>query len=644
MNKWLNEIKRTHYCGGLREEDIGKEVVLFGWVGNRRDHGGCIFIDLRDREGITQVVFDPSYSSPEAWKRHSVSQNRESLSTLIEAHSLAETFRGEWVIGVRGVVISRGENKNTKIATGEIEVLAVETVVFNKAETPPFEIIGNIDTREDIRLEHRYVDLRRESMQNIFRTRHKINQVTRNYLSDNGCLELETPFLVKYTPGGARNFLTPSRLSPGKFYALAESPQLYKQLFMVSGFDRYFQIVKCFRDEDLRVDRQPEFTQIDIELSFVNQSDIFRLVEGLVFSIFKTAKGMDLKTLYPSGQFPEIPFYESMTKYGNDKPDLRFGLEHVDLTDVIIDHDGGGFTLWKDLAEGIKSLPQNVPNHLRPNILKAMVIPASANFSRAQIEELERGLKEIKGFRGLARAKVAEDGSWTQSPLSKSITDAARTQINNVVGAKRGDIICFQFGKSSVVHTVMSKLRIDVAKKMKLIPEYGHGDNWKFCWVTNPPLFEYDEDTKSWTAAHHAFTRPLDEDIINLRSNPASVNCYRYDIVLNGFEIGGGSIRLHDPDVQQQVFDTLGINESDAKEKFGFLLDALRSGAPPHGGIALGMDRIVMLISGAATLRDVIPFPKTNQGTDLLTSAPVIVDRKQLNELNIKSTYEQIAS
>jgi len=628
--RFIDELKRTHRCGDLRASDIGKEVVLFGWVASRRDHGNIIFVDLRDRDGLTQIVFDP-----EAAK---------------EAHDLAEAVRPEWVIGVRGAVRSRGEQyskkegkmvsaKNPKLATGEIEIVVLEAAIFNRAETPPFELTDEIDTREEIRLTHRYVDLRRAPLQRTLRLRHEINRATRNFLSDAGCLELETPFLVKYTPGGARNFLVPSRLSQGKFYALAESPQLYKQLFMVAGFDRYFQIVKCFRDEDLRLDRQPEFTQIDVEMSFVNQDDVFRLIEGLVFAVFEAALGVDLATIYPDGRFPQLPFWESMRRFGNDKPDLRFGLEHVDLTQAIIDLDGGGVPFWEEIARD-PAVTGAKEEHLRPKILKALVIPASANVSRPQLEELERGLKEIKGFKGLARAKIAEDGAWTQSPLSKSITPAARARINEACGAKPGDVICFQFGKDSVVHTVMAKLRVDVAKRMGLIPEYGHGGKWKLLWVTHPPLFEHDEDSGRWAAAHHAFTRPLDEHIQYLESDPARVECYRYDLVLNGFEIGGGSIRLHDPEVQQKVFATLGIGEADAREKFGFLLDALRSGAPPHGGIAIGMDRLTMLVTGAPTLRDVIPFPKTNQGTDQMTGAPVLVDAPQLAELAIRSTAQ----
>jgi aspartyl-tRNA synthetase len=657
VSRFIDELKRTHRCGELRASDIGKEVILFGWVAHRRDFGGCVFIDLRDREGITQVVFDAAYTPSNVIRTPALADRGEDFMTpelTGAAHRLAETVRREWVIGVRGVVVHRGEtNINPKLATGEIEVRVAEAVIFNRADNPPFSIEDEIKTDEEIRLQSRYLDLRRTPLQRALRMRHEINRVTRNYLSDAGCIELETPFMVKYTPGGARNFLVPSRTSPGKFFALAESPQLYKQLFMVAGFDRYFQIVKCFRDEDLRVDRQPEFTQIDIELSFVNQDDIFRLLEGLIFTVWKAALGIDLHELYPSGRFPQLPFAESMARFGNDKPDLRFGLEHVDITDVIIEHDGGGVPFWKDIADRYRSgaLRREVP----AEIVKALVIPASANLSRPQTEELEKGLRDIKGFRGLARAKVAEDGSWTQSPLAKSITPELRAKLNALMGAKAGDILCFQFGKTALVHTVMAKLRVDVAKRIGLIPEYGHGDRWKLLWVTNPPLFEWDEEPGGsgaepglpgeppspkgrWAAAHHAFTRPLDEHVELLETDPARVNCYRYDLVLNGFELGGGSIRLHDPDVQSRVFATLGIDAADARDKFGFLLDALRAGAPPHGGIALGMDRLAMLISGAQTLRDVIPFPKTNQGTDQMTGAPVLVDATQLSELYIQST------
>ncbi len=624
MSRFIDELKRTHLCGSLRAKDVGSEVVLFGWVATRRDHGGFIFIDLRDREGLTQVVFDPAYRAERV---------QTDATTVARAHRLAEEVRTEWVLGVRGIVVSRGQNVNPKLPTGEIEVHVVEATVFNRSETPPFEIVDAIETREEVRLEYRYLDLRRAPLQRTLLLRSQVNLATRTYLAQSGCVELETPYMVRHTPGGARNFIVPSRLSPGKFYALAESPQLFKQLFMVAGFDRYFQIVKCFRDEDLRLDRQLEFTQIDIELSFVNQNDVFRLVEGLVFAIWKDALGIDLRGLYPSGQFPEMAFADSMRQYGNDKPDLRFEMKHADLTDLLIEHDGGGVPFFKDITDKFKS--GAFRRDLPPQIIKALVIPASANFSRAESDKLEEFVKSM-GAKGLARAKVGEDGAWTQSPLAKSVTPQAREAINRATGARPGDLICFQFGKESQVQTVLANLRVHVAKKMGLIPEYGHGNQWKFLWVVNPPLFEYSEENKSWVAAHHAFTRPHDEHVGLIETDPGKVLCYRYDLVLNGFEIGGGSIRLHDPEVQKKVFAALGIGEAEAKDKFGFLLKALSFGAPPHGGIALGMDRLALLLSGAESLRDVIPFPKTQKGTDLMTDAPSYVAPEQLAELKIR--------
>jgi aspartyl-tRNA synthetase len=623
--RFIDELKRTHRCGDLRASNIGNEVVLFGWVATRRDHGGCIFIDLRDRTGITQVVFDPQYLP----KAEGVAVD---AATVAESHSLAGQARPEWVIGLRGIVVSRGQNTNPKIPTGEVEVHVVEATIFNKSDTPPFEIATELDTREEVRLEYRYLDLRREPLQKALMMRSRVNQATRNHLVAQGCLELETPFMVKYTPGGARNFIVPSRLSPGKFYALAESPQLYKQLFMMAGFDRYFQIVKCFRDEDLRLDRQPEFTQIDVEMSFVNQGDIFRLIEGLVFAIWKEALGIDLRDLYPDGRFPEMPYEESMRLYGNDKPDLRFDMKHVDLTDLLIELDGGGVEMFKAITDKFKSgaFRRDLPGQ----IIKALLVPASFNISRAESDKLEEYVRGM-GSKGLARAKIAEDGSWTQSPLSKTITPAAREAINRALGASPGDLICFQLGKESLVQMVMANLRVHLAKKARLIPEHGHGGQWKFLWVTNPPLFEYSEDDKRWVAAHHAFTRPHDDSVALIDSDPGKVLCHRYDLVLNGFEIGGGSIRLHDPDVQAKVLRALGISDSEAAEKFGFLLRALRFGAPPHGGIALGMDRLVMLVTGAESLRDIIPFPKTQKGTDLLTNAPNEVATDMLADLRL---------
>jgi aspartyl-tRNA synthetase len=596
---FITEVKRTHSCGQLTKENIGQEVVLFGWVHNRRDHGGAVFIDLRDREGLTQVVFEPDIAK--------------------EAHDLAGSLRLEFCIGIKGKVVSRGQNVNPKMKTGEIEIKASELSIFNRSEPTPFQIEDKIETGEEKRLAHRYLDLRRAPLQKTLMTRSKMNALTRSYLVDNGFLELETPFMGKYTPGGARNFLVPSRLNPGKFYAMAESPQLYKQLFMVAGFDRYFQIVKCFRDEDLRLDRQPEFTQIDLEMSFVTQDDVFTIVEGLLKRLWKETLGIDVPT-----PFQRMDFYESMDKYGNDKPDLRFGLEHVVLTDLIQKHGAAG---------GVPMMHEAVEHK---GIVKAMVIPADKALSRAESDKLEEYVKGM-GARGLARAKVGAGGEWTQSPLAKTISPELRQAINQACNAKTGDLILFQFGKESLVQTVMANLRVHVAKKLGYIPEYGSGGQWRFLWVVNPPLFEYDEDTKSWAAAHHAFTRPHDTDLQYLGTDPGKVKCYRYDVVLNGFEIGGGSIRLHDPKVQSEVFKALGINDEEARNKFGFLLDALKYGAPPHGGLALGMDRLAMLLTGAESLRDVIPFPKTQKGTDLMTGAPGEVDDKQLRDLHVRT-------
>ncbi len=620
MARFIDELKRTHDCGSLRASDEGKEVVLFGWAASYRDHGGCVFVDLRDREGITQLVFDP---------------DRKGFGDLPkQSYEAAQAVRTEWVIGVRGIVVSRGANKNPRLPTGEIEVHVVEMTVFNKADTPPFEILDNLDTAEEKRLQYRYLDLRRAPLQRTLRVRHRIHQTTRRYFDDNGFLELETPVMVKYTPGGARNFLVPSRMHAGKFFALAESPQLFKQLYMVAGFDRYFQIVKCFRDEDLRLDRQPEFTQIDVEMSFVNQDDVFRVMEGLVFKIWKEVLGVDLKEKYPSGRFPQMPFEESMGLYGNDKPDLRFGMPHAELTDLVIDHAGGGVPFWKDIAD--KFATGKYRRDLPTEIVKALRLPAANALSRAELDKLEDVVKGM-GAKGLARAKVDADGNWTQSPLAKTITPELRKAINERTGAKDGDLLLFQFGKESTVQTVMANLRIHLAKKAGLIPESGHGGKFEFLWVVNPPLFEYDDERKSWVAAHHAFTRPHDACVEMLETDPGKVLCYRYDLVLNGFEIGGGSIRLHDPNVQAKVFRALGISDEEARAKFGFLLDALRFGAPPHGGIAIGMDRLAMLLSGAESLRDVIPFPKTQKGTDLMTDAPSKASPEQLQELRIRT-------
>jgi len=604
--EFIRDLKRTHTCGELTARDIGREVVLFGWVHNRRDHGGAVFIDLRDRAGLTQVVFEEDVGR--------------------ELQELAHELRLEYCVGVRGKVVSRGENVNPKLATGEVEVHVAQAQIFNRSETPPFLIEDRIDTAEEKRLHYRYLDLRRPAVQRPLLLRSRMNAATRRVLHERGFLELETPFLVKYTPGGARNFLVPARLQPGKFYALAESPQLFKQLFMVAGFDRYFQIVKCFRDEDLRVDRQPEFTQIDLEMSFVSQDDVFAVVEELVTALWREVLGVRIE-----GPFPRMSYEQSMREYGNDKPDLRFGMKHVDLTRSIAEQRGAGVPMWSSFATPSPG-----------QIVKAMVVPKSAGLSRTETDKLEEIAKGM-GAKGLARAKLDEQGNWTQSPLAKSVTPEARAAINAATGAKPGDLILFQFGKEAQVHTVLANLRLHLGKKLGLIPEHGPREpndpaSWNFLWVVNPPLFEYDEEHKKFVAAHHAFTRPRDEDVQYLETDPGRVLCHRYDLVLNGFEIGGGSIRLHDPLVQEKVFAAMGIGREEAERKFGFLLQALRFGAPPHGGIALGMDRLSMLLSGSESLRDVIPFPKTQKGTDLMTDAPGDADPKQLQDLHIAST------
>jgi len=612
--RFIDDIKRTHRCGELREAHIGSEVVLFGWVQNRRDHGGCIFLDLRDVAGLVQVMFDPSADAA--------------------AFRLADAARPEWVLGVRGTVRDRGAMRNPRLPTGAVEVVAAQATVFNQAETPPFEIEEKIDTGEDKRLQYRYLDLRRPPLQRAIVARHKLLTATRAHFVGEGFFEVETPFLLKYTPGGARNFLVPARLYPGSFYALAESPQLFKQLLMIGGYDRYFQIVRCFRDEDPRLDRQPEFTQIDVEMSFVNQDDIFAVIERLLVKLFREVAGVELEARYPGGRLPRMTFAESMRRFGNDKPDLRFGLEHVDLTELVCQHGGGGIPFFQEIADKFAS--GRCRKDLPEEIVKAMVVPASANLTRADGEKLEAYVKSMGG-KGLARARVGESGEWTQSPLTKLVSDGMRVAINQACGVKSGDVICFQFGPAERVQTLMANLRVHTAKKLGLIPEHGSGGRHELLWIIDPPLFERSEDGKRWTAAHHPFTRPHDACLPLLEKDPGNVLCYRYDVVLNGFEIGGGSVRLHDPEVQRRVFQAIGIGEEEAREKFGFLLDALRHGAPPHGGIAMGVDRLVMLLTENESIRDVIAFPKTQRGNDLMTGAPAPVTPEQLLELHVTS-------
>ncbi len=590
---FLSEHKRTHSCGELRPTDAGREVVLYGWVDGRRDHGGAVFIDLRDRDGITQVVFEPDVDAV--------------------AHELAGDLRSEYIIGVVGEVASRGGNVNPKLPTGAIEVKATKLMIFSRAKTPPFVIEDELDAHEELRFKHRYLDLRRPAIQKTFLTRHRINQSTRTFLAGRGFVELETPVMGRYTPGGARNFLVPSRQSAGRFYGLAESPQLYKQLFMVGGFDRYFQIVKCFRDEDLRGDRQPEFTQIDVEMSFVEQEDVQAVAEDLFSVIFEAALGVKIAT-----PFNRMTYDDAMDRFGVDKPDTRFGLELRDVTAIVREAGGGGVPFF---AEAIAA----------GGIVKVLRLPKGGGMSRTEIDKLEDVAKSF-GATGLARAKIAGDGGWTQSPLTKLVDPGLRQRINDACGAEESDVLLFQFGRAKQVNGVLGQMRVQLGSRLELVPEGRHD----LLWVVDFPLFEFSEEQQSWVAAHHPFTHPRPEDVQYLLSDPGRVRSQAYDLVLDGNEVGGGSIRIHDPELQSAVFRALGISEEEQRNKFGFLLDALTYGAPPHGGIAIGLDRLVMILTGAESIRDVIPFPKTQKGTDLMTGAPGDVSDEQLRELYVR--------
>jgi aspartyl-tRNA synthetase len=593
LSEFIEKNRRTHDCGALRASHDGEEVVLYGWVGRRRDLGGFVFVDLRDREGVTQVVFD-SDQAPEAFK-------------------LAGDIRPEWVVGVKGRVRSRGENVNLDMSTGEIEVLAADLAVLNPSSTPPFGIVDGVNAHEELRLEYRYLDLRRPEMVKRLRMRHRITQRVRNYFAREGFLELETPMMIKNTPGGARNFLVPSRPSAGNFYALAESPQIFKQLFMIAGYDRYFQIVRCFRDEDLRGDRQPEFTQIDAEMSFVTPQDVYTAVEGMMVEVFDEALGLEVKP-----PFPVMSYREAMARFGTDKPDVRYGLELCDLTGVVKEHDGGGIDLMKKATE-------------KGDVVKCLVLGKDTSLSRSDVDKLEARVKEMGGM-GLMRAKVTDDGGWSQTPLAKKIQPAMREAIHRAAGAGPGSLVLFQIGPRSRVNTILGGLRVHLAEKLSLIP----ADRWECLWVVDFPLFEVSEETGEIQACHHPFTSPHPDDLDLLSSDPLKCRARAYDLVLNGVEVGGGSIRIHDSTVQARVFRALGITDEEAEQKFGFLLKALQYGAPPHGGVALGLDRLVMLLTGGTSIRDVIPFPKTTRGQDLMSGAPSPVDDRQLSELHLK--------
>lgn len=583
--------KRTTYCGLVTEAFLGQEITLKGWVNNRRDLGGLIFVDLRDREGIVQVVFNPAFSE--------------------EALKIAETVRSEYVVEVEGTVTKRDpETVNPKIKTGQVEVQVTNIKVINKSETPPFSINEeNVNVDENIRLKYRYLDLRRQELAQTFKMRHQITRSIRQYLDDEGFFDIETPVLTKSTPEGARDYLVPSRVHDGEFYALPQSPQLFKQLLMISGFDKYYQIVKCFRDEDLRADRQPEFTQVDIEMSFVDQEDVMQMGEEMLKKVVKEVKGVEI-----NGAFPRMTYKEAMRRYGSDKPDTRFEMELIDVSQLGRDMD---FKVFKDTVEN-------------DGEIKAIVAKGAAEqYTRKDMDALTEFVN-IYGAKGLAWVKVVEDG--LTGPIGRFFETENVETLLTLTGAEAGDLVMFVADKPNVVAQSLGALRVKLAKELGLIDE----TKLNFLWVTDWPLLEYDEDAKRYVAAHHPFTSPKEADIAKLGTAPEEAEANAYDIVLNGYELGGGSIRIHDGELQEKMFEVLGFTKEQAQEQFGFLLDAFKYGAPPHGGIALGLDRLVMLLTNRTNLRDTIAFPKTASATCLLTNAPGEVSDKQLEELSLR--------
>ena len=581
--------RRTHDCGSLSINDIGQPVTLAGWVDTRRDHGGLIFIDLRDRSGITQVVFNPE--------------------TNAQAHQEAHQLRNEFVLTIQGLVRERPQGMtNPNLKTGEIEVLVQEYRLLNTSKNPPFSLADSAEVSEAVRLRYRYLDLRRPSLQKNFLFRHRVTQFVRQFLNQRGLVDIETPFLTKSTPEGARDYLVPSRVQAGKFYALPQSPQLFKQLLMVAGFDRYYQVVRCFRDEDLRADRQPEFTQLDMEFSFIDEEEIIALIEELMVQLFAETLGITINR-----PFRRLSYDQAMNQYGTDRPDLRFGLPLVDLTPLV--KDSGA----KVLAEAAQ----------KGGCVKAIRVPGGGSFPRKELDDL---VAQAMGWgaKGLAWSKIKPEG-W-QSPLAKFLTEEERQGIDQAMEAGPGDLILFQADIPAVVHEVLGKVRLHLGPK--ITPP--RSDQYEFTWVDQFPLLEYRTEEGRYGAVHHPFTAPLEEDLPRLETNPETVRSRAYDLVLNGSEIGGGSIRIHQRALQERIFNVLNISSEEAEEKFGFLLEALELGAPPHGGIAFGLDRLIMLMTGAGSLREVIAFPKTQKAVCLLTNAPSTVDRIQLNELGIR--------
>ena len=587
----LKGMKRTHVCGALRKSDVDAEVSLAGWVSRRRDHGGLIFVDMRDRSGLVQVVFDAAAMGEEAFHK-------------------AETMRSEFVIGVRGKIRARSEDTiNPNMETGEIEVVATELRILNKAKTPPFYIQDGVDVDEMVRLKYRYMDLRRPEMQKNIMLRHRVTMIMRDYLDKHGFLEIETPMLCKSTPEGARDFLVPSRLNPGCFYALPQSPQIFKQLLMVSGFEKYFQIVRCFRDEDLRADRQPEFTQLDIETSFLDQEDILTLMEGLIKDIFETT--LDVKVETP---FRRMGWDEAMERYGSDKPDLRFDMELMDISEYV---KGSDFKVFSSVLEN-------------GGQVKVINVEGYANIPRRELDGLVQYVQGY-GAKGLAWIQYAEEG--IKSPFKKFYSDETFEEIKKATGAKTGDLLLVIADKPLVVAQALGELRLEMARRRGLIDP----DKLCFLWIVDFPMFEYVEEDKRWKAMHHPFTAPREEDVQYLKSEPGRVKAVAYDMVLNGVEIGGGSLRIYNSELQAKVFEAIGLTEEEARAKFGFMMDAFEYGTPPHGGIAFGLDRLIMLMAKRKSIRDVIAFPKTQSASDVMSHAPSEVDDKQLRELSIRT-------
>ncbi|MBE0573143.1 MAG: aspartate--tRNA ligase [Ignavibacteriaceae bacterium] len=592
---------RTHTCGELREQNIGEKVILNGWVDRRRDLGGLIFIWLRDRYGITQVVFEPDINK--------------------EAYELAKKLRSEFVISVEGTVRKRPEDAiNKELETGSVDVLADKLLILNEAETPPFSIKDETDAFEDLRLKYRYLDLRRPALQQVLLLRHRMYQLVRKYFDEKNFVEIETPVLMKSTPEGARDYLVPSRVHKGKFYALPQSPQQYKQLLMVSGFDRYFQIVKCFRDEDLRADRQPEFTQIDVEMSFITKEEVFNVVEGLMKLLFKNVWDVDLHQ-----PIKRLSYDEAMTRYGSDKPDLRFGMEIHILNEVFNQTE---FKVFKEALMMEDGMKETI--NLKKGIVAGIVAPGCASFSRNQIDGLTNFVKGL-GAKGLVWLKVQENG--IDSPTAKFLSDGEKENLLSELKAQPNDLILILAGNKNSTLNQMGSLRLELAKRLELIkPETPPS----LLWVTDFPLFEYDEETKRFYAMHHPFTSPRLEEIDLLEKDPGKIKAQAYDLVLNGSEIAGGSIRIHNSELQSRMFKALGISDEEANQKFGFLMNAFKYGAPPHGGIAFGFDRMVMLFAGVDSIRDTIAFPKTASAMSLMDECPSSVSEEQLKELHLK--------